>query len=63
MMKYLILLLLTGCAGFTTSVHRCDYKVGLEKESCIESYRNYSRHINYREFRGGRGRHYFRSNH
>jgi len=59
-MKYLILfLLLTSCANWTTSKHRCDNKVGIEKEACLESYDNYVRHRDYRHFRGGAGRNHF----
>ncbi len=57
----MLLFLLVGCAGFTTSKHRCDNKVGLEKEACLESYNNYVRHMDYVHFRGGVGRDYFRS--
>jgi hypothetical protein len=62
-MKYLFLLLLVGCSGFTTSKHRCDNKIGLEKEACMESYKNYVRHIKYMDFRGGGNRNYFKATH
>lgn len=55
-MKFLLLfLLLSSCAEFTTSIHRCDNKVGPEKEACIEAYKNHDRHMRYMDFRGGRG--------
>jgi len=61
-MKYfIILLLLASCSTITTSKHRCDNKVGVEKEMCLESYENYVRHLDYRRFRGGGMRHEFRS--
>ena len=62
-MKYLILiLLLAGCSSITTSKHRCDNKVSVEKAMCIESYENYVRNRDYREFRAGAGKLPFYSN-
>lgn len=53
-MKLLFLLLfLAGCAEITTSKIRCDSFVAEEKNQCLESYENFIRHIDYREFRGG----------
>ena len=54
-MKYLLLMILiVSCTTFTTSKHRCDNKVGLDKEVCIEHYNNYVKHRDYMKFRGNR---------
>jgi len=52
MKKLLILLILSSCSEITTSIYRCDNKVALEKDACIESYENYDRHQRYLNFRG-----------
>ena len=59
----IVLLLTTGsCANFNISnfnmsESRCDNKVGIEKEQCVESYNNFVRHLEYKGFRGsGRDR-------
>lgn len=53
-MKYLIVLLLVGgCADISVSRYRCDNKVGVEKEQCLEAYDNYTRNLDYVNFRGG----------
>jgi hypothetical protein len=53
MKKLIFLFLLFGCAGETTSIHRCDSKLGYEKDSCLRTYHTYIRHRDYVMFRGG----------
>lgn len=50
-MKYIFLLFLFSCS--TQSIYQCDNKVGIEKESCVENYKNQNRHKEYHDFRAG----------
>ena len=56
-MKLLLLiyfiLTIYSCGTVTTSKHRCDKLVGVEKEQCLKAYENFVRNKDYRSFRGG----------